>query len=67
MISHNELLKKCISGEPINCEDLGIHPNLKDCCMMIDCGDQAFYTDGLNYYDRDGNLLSDKLIKKYRR
>lgn len=67
MISYDNLLKKCLNRESIACEDLGIHPNFKGCAMILDCGDQTFYTDGLNYYDRDGNLLSDKLIKKYRR
>lgn len=66
MLSTNELWGKCIAGEPITCEDLGSHPNLKDCGIVIYCGDRTFYTDGINYYDSNGNLVSGKLIEKIR-
>lgn len=65
MISDDELWNKCVSGEDITAEDLGIHPNLYKCHTIIECGFRTFYTDGTYYYDINGNPVSFKDRKKY--
>lgn len=64
MISDDDLLNKCINGDQITCEDLGIHPNLSNCDMVIETGFGIFYTDGVNYYDINGNKLGNNDIRK---
>ena len=65
MISDVELLKKIENGEDITCEDLGIHPNLAKCGTMIECGFRTFYLDGINYYDANGNLATERDKRRY--
>ena len=65
MLSDEEFLKKIMNGEDITCEDLGIHPNLAKCGTIIECGFRTFYSDGINYYDVNGNLASEKDRRKY--
>ena len=65
MMNDEELFKKIKNGEPITCEDLGIHPNIVKCDIMVDCGFRTFYTDGINYYDVYGNPASYKDRKLY--
>ena len=65
MISDDELWQKCIKGEEILPEDLGISPILSNCHTIIECGFKTFYKDDNNYYDVYGNHVSLKDIKKY--
>lgn len=65
LMNTEELLKKIQNGEPITCEDLGIHPNLAKCHTTIECGFRTFYTDGVNCYNIYGNLASYKDRKLY--
>lgn len=65
MISDDELLQKCINGENITCEDLGLNPNLSKCHTIIECGFRTFYKDDTNYYDTYGNPVTLKDRIKY--
>lgn len=67
MLTTNELWKKCKSGKRITYKDLGLCLNEKvsTCFAIIYCGEKTFYWDGLNYFDRNGNLASTKDKKRY--
>lgn len=65
MLTDDELFEKCINGDDITCEDLGINPNLANCHTTIECGFRTFYTDGINVYDVNGNPASEKDMRKY--
>lgn len=60
MSNDEEFLKKVMNGEDITCEDLGIHPNLAKCGTTIESGFRTFYSDGVNYYDVNGNLVTER-------
>ena len=64
-LTDEELWCKCQKGESITCEDLGIHPNIAKCGIMVACGFRTFFSDGINYYDVYGNPASYKDIKLY--
>lgn len=65
MISDEELWEKIINGEKLTCEDLGIHPNREKCVFRIECGCRTFYSDGVNYYDTNGNLATERDKRRY--
>ena len=65
MINDEEFLKKIINNEKITPEDLNIHPNLAKCGTIIEYGFRTFYSDGVNYYDVNGNLVSEKDKRRY--
>lgn len=64
-MSDEEFLKKIINGEDITCEDLGINPNLAKCGTTIECGFRTFYSDGVNYYDVNGNPVNERDKRRY--
>ena len=65
MLSDEEIWDKIKNDENITCEDLGIHPNIAKCGTMIDCGFRTFYSDGINYYDINGNIVNERDKRKY--
>lgn len=66
MLTSDEILQKCCTGGAFTDEDLGLKPIPKGCSLVLFCGEKTFYTpDCINYYDREGNPISEKDRRKY--
>lgn len=65
VLNDDELWMKCQTGQQITANDLGIPSNLQNCYMYAETNYGTFYTDGINWYNTQGKVLSYREIKKY--
>ena len=64
MITDDELWEKCVQGILITSADIGLNQKLSNCSIFIYAGEKTFYTDGSNYFDKDGNEISRESVER---
>ena len=52
------LLQKIINKENITYEDLNSYFIVEKCPITVFYGDKTYYSDGINYYDKFGNIIN---------
>lgn len=63
MLTDNELWEKIKSGESPSNEDLGNQNRAIGYGTVLYYGSCSYYCDGINYYDRDGNSVTEKVMR----